>query len=201
MQTPLPDRATATPLPIMNEPTGENDSSARTLAMPMHQVTGQSLTRGGTNIMEMPRSIAALKGTVPLPSGAEPLAGSPPSSGQAMYAPAGPQPRIAQGPMPNVYDDVSSTSPPSQDKTTVYRPQTPPGQQAPQPRQGPANEPQQARAAAPLAAPAPGPAMVPAAGRRSAVPYVIGGFAFAVVGFAIVAMVLQYLRTGILPWR
>jgi serine/threonine-protein kinase len=75
--------------------------------------------------------------------------------------------------LPRIYDE-SSTGPPSQEKTQVYRPQ---------------------HGGAPTTSPEPGPALTPAEPTRPRPPvllYVIAVVAFALVGFVVVAFLLRY---------
>ena len=83
--------------------------------------------------------------------------------------------------LPRIYED-STSQPPSQEKTRVYKPlqHTPPAG-TPQARIDPTQT---------------GSLPIPLQRRRSAVPFVLGAIAFALVGFGIVAAVLQYLKTG-----
>ncbi|MEJ7729355.1 MAG: serine/threonine-protein kinase [Polyangiaceae bacterium] len=94
--------------------------------------------------------------------------------------------------LPRIYDDSTSQPRSSQDQTRVYQPhgQTPPSGTSPRPSEpGMRRDPE-------LTGPGHSTMPIPLQRRRSAVPFVLGAIAFALVGFGIVAAVLQYLRIG-----
>jgi serine/threonine-protein kinase len=150
-----------------------------------------------TTVMEGGMAARPLGGTQLIPT-RPPAAGAPPP-GMAQL----------QAELPRMYEESTSTGPPSQEKTRVYKPQPgaspnaggqvaqtpPPGNAAPA-SPGPTQVPQSAlETARSLRRP-------PIRRRRSVLPLVFGALAFALVGFGVVAMILQYAQTGklSLPW-
>lgn len=83
-------------------------------------------------------------------------------------------PSLPDASPPTEDDDVSTAGPASQELTQVYRPKKSQPSAADIKRRDPP---------------------------RSALSFVIGAIAFALVGFGIVAVVLEYMRTGLLPWQ
>lgn len=100
----------------------------------------------------------------------------PPRAAQATPAPpeASP-PTQSSGSLPIAHSpsDDTGNAPSSQDMTQVYRPAK---------HGGARSRPSQERG-------------------RSALPFVLGAIAFALVGFGVVAVLLEYVRTGLLPWQ
>lgn len=190
-------RQDAMPLTTMETTT----DSAATIAMPLSHFTSQAVeapraAAGGTHEVASGHSamaatpseqkrppLANLAQTMPLTREGGPDrntgSGAAPYAGGGVATPTRGTPAFASSP-PNagrVYEEPSSTAPQSQDKTKIYQP-------APMPSHP--SRPDLASHTLP----------VPLQRRRSAIPFVIGAIAFALVGFGIVAALLQYFRTG-----
>lgn len=194
--------------------------TAATIAMPLSHLTGgadlprapspqgQAPSSQGPNTQG--RNLAGLKRTMPMQDGdalvqqvmrerAQNQAYGPPPAPPPPPAAATPTPGPAYRPTPQPqpairpaqpthqtgggrfpYED-STSQPPSQDKTRVYQP-TNTGQGGAMVRTDP---------------PGVGRTLpLPLQKKRSAVPFVLGAIAFALVGFSIVALVLRYLSQG-----
>jgi eukaryotic-like serine/threonine-protein kinase len=116
----------------------------------------------------------------------------PNAAGGPMYRPTPASGVQAANNLPRIYDDSTSQPQSSQDKTRVYQPhgKTPPSGTPPRPSDPGMRRDQE------LTGPGQSTLPIPLQRRRSAVPFVLGAIAFALVGFGIVAAVLQYLRIG-----
>jgi serine/threonine-protein kinase len=183
LATPKPridGRSSPPPDPALGAPPGETDSSAATLAIPIHAL------QGGT---QTPPGIAGLKGTVRM----EAVDHAALNRARQSSIPPGMQP---QAPVPRIYDEPTA-APGSQEQTTVYRPRQPSVPAAPN-IEAQGLVPSQPAPLSQTPPTTPSPKSKP---RRSYLPYFFGAIAFALVGFSVAAFVLRYLKFGALPWR